>query len=89
MLGLPTATGWIRIEFLSFLPLETACLVVARIDRVEGRKCWLSAEMTNNNGAIVAKCTALMIVLKAFQLEQRGQKQELLTKISGYVKSKL
>jgi acyl-coenzyme A thioesterase PaaI-like protein len=54
----------ITISFLAMLPIETETIVEARIDRVEGRKIFLSSTLTDPAGRKVAEGTALFVVLK-------------------------
>ena len=54
----------ITITFLAMLPIETETTVEARIDRVDGRKIYLSSTLTDPSGRRVAEGTALFIVLK-------------------------
>lgn len=58
----------IQINFMAMLPIETETIVEAKIDRVEGRKVYLRAEIRNPSGQIVADGSGLFIVLREEQL---------------------
>jgi acyl-coenzyme A thioesterase PaaI-like protein len=58
----------IQINFMAMLPIETETIVEARIDRVDGRKIYLRAEIRNPSGQVVADGSGLFIVLREEQL---------------------
>lgn len=58
----------ISISFVAMLPIETETTVVAHIDRIEGRKIFLKAVMTDPSGRTVAEGSGLFIVLRDEQL---------------------
>jgi acyl-coenzyme A thioesterase PaaI-like protein len=59
----------ITINFVAMLPIESETIVEANIDRVEGRKIHLRAEMRNPSGQVVADGSGLFIVLRDEQLK--------------------
>jgi acyl-coenzyme A thioesterase PaaI-like protein len=68
MNDLPSVAATITISFLAMLPIETETVVVAYIDRVEGRKVYLRSSLTDPSGRVVAEATGLFIVLRDDQL---------------------
>jgi acyl-CoA thioesterase FadM len=50
------------------LPIETETIVTARIERIDGRKIHLRAEIKNPSGQVVADGSGLFIVLRHEQL---------------------
>jgi acyl-coenzyme A thioesterase PaaI-like protein len=60
----PCVAATITISFLAMLPIESETTVAARIEKVEGRKIYLRASLTDRAGTAVAEGTGLFIVLK-------------------------
>ena len=58
-----TVAATISVKFIAMLPIETETLLESRIDRVEGRKIFTRATLTNPAGQIVAEGEGLFIVL--------------------------
>ncbi|CCW13215.1 hypothetical protein RAJCM14343_5719 [Rhodococcus aetherivorans] len=62
--GHPIArTGYLHVNYRKITPLETELVVEGRVDRVEGRKLFCSAELHDFDGTLLADCEALMIQL--------------------------
>jgi acyl-coenzyme A thioesterase PaaI-like protein len=59
-----TVAATISVKFIAMLPLETETILESRIDRVEGRKIFTRANLTNPGGQVVAEGEGLFIVLK-------------------------
>jgi hypothetical protein len=62
--GKPGMTGWIKVSYRKPTPLETTLRVVARMDRLEGRKIHTSAELFAGD-LTVAEATGLFISIPA------------------------
>lgn len=58
----------IKINFVAMLPVDTETIVEARIDRIEGRKVHLRAEIRNPSGLVVAEGSGLFVILRDDQL---------------------
>src|SRR6185436_18046512 len=58
----------ITINFIAMLPIETETIVEARIDRIDGRKIHLCAEIRNPAGDLVAEGSGLFVILREDQL---------------------
>lgn len=62
--GRPIArTGYLNVNYRKITPIETELVVEGRVDRVEGRKAFCSAELRDLDGTVLADCEALMIQL--------------------------
>lgn len=68
MNGHKSLAATIRITFVSMLPIETETTVEATIDRIEGRKVHVKADIRNPSGQRVAEGSGLFIVLRDDQL---------------------
>ena len=64
MNDLPVVAATITISFLEMLPIGSETVVVATIDRVEGRKVHLRSTLNDSTGRAVAEGTGLFIVLR-------------------------
>ena len=59
-----TVAATISVKFVSMLPIETETILVARIDRIDRRKIYTRATLTDPSGQIIAEGEGLFIVLK-------------------------
>lgn len=59
-----TVAASITVKFIAMLPIETETVLASRIDRVDGRKIFTRASLTNPAGEVVAEAEGLFIVLK-------------------------
>jgi acyl-coenzyme A thioesterase PaaI-like protein len=64
MNGHKTVAANISVKFVALLPIDTETILESRIDRVEGRKIFTRASLTNPAGQVVAEGEGLFIVLK-------------------------
>ena len=64
MNGHKVVAATLSVNFVAMLPIETETILDARIDRVDGRKIYTRAALTNPSGQIVADGEGLFIVLK-------------------------
>ena len=53
-------TGELTVRYVAPVPLDTRLQISARLDRREGRKLYLTEELTAD-GAVLARCTATCI----------------------------
>ncbi len=66
--GLPISrTAYLNVDYTSYVLTDTSLQATARIDSVEGRKTFFSAELTRPDGTTLARATALMIALQPHQ----------------------
>ncbi|MGW0176916.1 PaaI family thioesterase [Rhodococcus sp. NPDC003322] len=56
-------TGYLHVNYRKITPLETPLVVEGVVDRVEGRKTFVTARLTEPDGTLLADAEALMIVL--------------------------
>lgn len=56
-------TGYLHVNYRKITPYDTPLVVEGRVDRVDGRKTFVSARLTEPDGALLADAEALMIVL--------------------------
>lgn len=61
--GTPTRTARLTINYRRVIPTETELLFDARLDRMEGRKRFVSARLYDDTGAIGADCEGLFLAL--------------------------
>jgi acyl-coenzyme A thioesterase PaaI-like protein len=59
-----TVAATLSVKFVSMLPIETETILVARIDRIDRRKIYTRATLTDPKGQIIAEGEGLFIVLK-------------------------
>ena len=64
MNGHRTVAAKISVSFLEMLKLETETTVEAQIERIDGRKIYLRAKMSDTSGTPIAEADGLFIVLK-------------------------
>lgn len=56
-------TAYLHINYRKVTPIDTPLIVEGQVDRVEGRKTFVSARLTNEAGELLADCEALMVAL--------------------------
>jgi acyl-coenzyme A thioesterase PaaI-like protein len=67
-LNLPLAvTANLNINYRSPLPMNTTCILKARLERLEGRKMFMNATLHDLHGKRIADSTSLFIALKPLQ----------------------
>ncbi|WP_460730216.1 PaaI family thioesterase [Nocardia heshunensis] len=59
----PHRTAYLNVNFRRPAPIGAQLKVDATVDRVEGRKCWGSARLTDSDGILLAEADALFISL--------------------------
>jgi acyl-coenzyme A thioesterase PaaI-like protein len=60
-------TAFLHVDYRKVTPIDTPLTVQGRIDSVEGRKAFTSAELTDADGAVLAEARGLMVRLLAGQ----------------------
>lgn len=56
-------TAFLHVDYRKVTPIDTPLVVRARVDSVDGRKAFVSAELTTADDALLAQANALMIRL--------------------------
>lgn len=56
-------TAYLHINYRKVTPLDTELVVEGAVDRVEGRKTFINARLTDLDGNLLADCEALMVQL--------------------------
>ncbi|MGL4305605.1 MAG: PaaI family thioesterase [Mycobacteriaceae bacterium] len=56
-------TAFLHINYRKVTPLNIQLFVQGQIDRIDGRKAFVSATLTDTDGAVLADCEALMVQL--------------------------
>ncbi len=56
-------TAYLHINYRKITPLNTELVIEGSVDRVEGRKTFISAELKDTDGNLLADCEALMVQL--------------------------
>lgn len=56
-------TAYLHVNFRRVTPLDTELIVEGAVDRVDGRKAFVSARLTDLDGNLLADCDALMVSL--------------------------
>ncbi len=60
-------TAFLHVNYRKVTPLETALTVRGRVDRIEGRKTFITAELLDEQGNLLADCEGLMVQLLPWQ----------------------
>ena len=63
----PTRTAYLHVDYRKITPVDEPLTATGRIDRVEGRKVFITATMTNADGALLTEATGLMVRLLPHQ----------------------
>src|ERR1700757_919556 len=56
-------TAFLHVDYHKVTPIGTPLLVHGRVDSVDGRKASVSAELTDNDGALLAEAQGMMVRL--------------------------
>ncbi len=56
-------TAYLHVNYRKVTPLDTELIVEGAVDRVEGRKAFITARLTDLDGTLLADCEALMVQL--------------------------
>lgn len=60
-------TGYLHVNYRKITPLYTPLEVEGTVDRVEGRKTYVSARLKDESGTLLADCEGLMVELLPWQ----------------------
>ncbi|WP_327110393.1 PaaI family thioesterase [Nocardia sp. NBC_01730] len=60
-------TAYLHVNYRKITPLETPLTVRGRVDRIEGRKTFITAELLDEQGDLLADCEGLMVQLLPWQ----------------------
>lgn len=60
-------TAYLHVNYRKVTPLETPLTVRGRVERIEGRKTFISAELVDEQGTVLADCEGLMVQLLPWQ----------------------
>lgn len=56
-------TAFLHVDYRNVTPIDTPLVVHGRIDKAEGRKAFISAELTDTDGTLLAESQGLMVRL--------------------------
>ena len=56
-------TAFLHVDYRKVTPIDTPLLVHGRVERAEGRKAFIGAELTDTDGAVLAQAQGLMVRL--------------------------
>jgi acyl-coenzyme A thioesterase PaaI-like protein len=56
-------TAFLHVDYRNVTPINTPLIVRGRVTRTEGRKAFISAELTDEDGKLLAESNALMVRL--------------------------
>lgn len=60
-------TAFLHVNYRKITPLETPLTVRGRVDRIEGRKTFITGELLDEQGNLLADCEGLMVQLLPWQ----------------------
>ncbi|WP_227997208.1 PaaI family thioesterase [Nocardia australiensis] len=60
-------TAYLHVNYRQITPLETPLTVRGRVDRIEGRKTFITAELVDEQDIVLADCEGLMVQLLPWQ----------------------
>ena len=60
-------TAYLHVNYRKITPLEQSLTVCGRVDRIEGRKTFITAELADEQGNVLADCEGLMVQLLPWQ----------------------
>lgn len=60
-------TGFLHVDYRAVTPIDTPLISRGRVDRIEGRKAFITATMTDPDGTVLSEANGLMIQLLAHQ----------------------
>ncbi|MGY1948308.1 PaaI family thioesterase [Nocardia asiatica] len=60
-------TAYLHVNYRKITPLETQLTVRGRVERIEGRKTFITAELVDEQGDLLADCEGLMVELLPWQ----------------------
>jgi hypothetical protein len=60
-------TGYLHVDYRAVTPIDTPLISRGRVDRIDGRKAFITATMTDADGTVLSEANGLMIKLLAHQ----------------------
>jgi acyl-coenzyme A thioesterase PaaI-like protein len=60
-------TAYLHVDYRAVTPIDTPLISRGRIDRIEGRKAFVTATMADPDGTVLSEASGLMIKLLAHQ----------------------
>lgn len=57
-------TAYLKVDYRSVTPIGVPVRFATRVTRVEGRKVFITGELTDDDGVLLAECDALMVTLR-------------------------
>ncbi len=60
-------TAYLHVEYRAVTPIDTPLISRGRIERIDGRKAFITATMTDHDGTVLSEANGLMIKLLAHQ----------------------
>ena len=60
-------TAYLHVDYRAVTPIDTPLVSRGRIDRIDGRKAFITATMTDPDGTVLSEASGLMIKLLAHQ----------------------
>jgi acyl-coenzyme A thioesterase PaaI-like protein len=60
-------TAYLHVDYRAVTPIDTPLISRGRIDRLDGRKAFVTATMTDPDGTVLSEANGLMIKLLAHQ----------------------
>ncbi|QIS16036.1 hypothetical protein F5544_41130 [Nocardia arthritidis] len=60
-------TAYLHVNYRKITPLQAPLTVCGRVDRIEGRKTFITAELRDEQGDLLADCEGLMVQLLPWQ----------------------
>lgn len=63
----PTRTAYLHVDYRKITPIDEPLTARGRIDRIEGRKVFITAAMTSSDGAVLTEASGLMVRLLPHQ----------------------
>ena len=60
-------TAFLHVDYRNVTPIDTRLIARGRVDRVDGRKAFVSADLTDADGTLLAESHGLMVLLRPGQ----------------------
>jgi hypothetical protein len=60
-------TGYLHVDYRAVTPIDAPLISRGRVDRIDGRKAFITATMTDAEGTVLSEANGLMVQLLAHQ----------------------